>query len=170
MNPLSSPPGSLEDPRTRPDFTPHYFPRANGKHPPAIDTLDRNERITNEFLSAYYYLNCEYRRLREARQLAPSPQRAVAERERLQAIEKVLIVRDALEDRYAPLGVIADPVVKDGFAVDLTITFGNADAAGRPHQNLYTITAEVPIPLPKGLKLEDLRIKVEGPGITPGAR
>ena len=127
-----------------------------------------NERITNELLATYYYLNCEFCRLREVRQQSPSPERAAAERERLQAIERVLIVRDGLEDFYAPLGVIAEPIVKDGFAVELKITFGNSDASGRPHQNLYTITADVPIPLPRRMKIDELSIQIEGPGITPG--
>jgi hypothetical protein len=85
----------------------------------------------------------------------------------LQEIEKVLIVIDGLEDCYAPFGVIAEPVVKRGFIVDLKVSFGNVDAAGRRRSDLYTITARVPIPLPEGIKLKDLPIKIEGPGIDP---
>jgi hypothetical protein len=72
-----------------------------------------------------------------------------------------------LEDRYAPLGVIVEPVVEGGFTVNLIISFGNVDAAGRRRSEAYTITARVPIPLPEGIRLEDLRVKIEGPGINP---
>jgi len=156
-----------EDPRSRDGYLPQYYPTANGRHAPPADAAERNDRITLDFLAAYYELNREYARLREVRQQPDSPERNEADRERLQAIEKVLILRDGLEDRYAPLGVIAEPVVKDGFTVDLKVSFGNVDAAGRQRSDLYTITTFVPIPLPKGMKIEDLPTRVEGPGINP---
>ena len=119
-----------------------------------------------EFLAVYYELNSESSRLLEVRKRPDSQQRSEAERERLQAIEKVLVLRDGLEDRYAPFGVIAEPVVQEGFTVELKVSFGNADAAGRRRSDLYTITAFLPIPLPKGVKIEDLPIQIEGPGIN----
>ena len=154
------------DPRLRNDFQPHYYPKANGKEAPAADAGERNDRILLEFLAAYYDLNCEYARLLEVRRGEPSPQRGEAERRRLQAIEKVLIVRDALEDRYAPLGVVTEPVVRDGFTMDVRIKFGNVDGAGRRRSDLYTLTTCVPVPMPPGLKFEDLPMKIEGPGFN----
>jgi hypothetical protein len=156
----------VPDPRSRNDFLPHHYPRANGKEAPPIDAAAQNDRIQLEFLAAYYELNCEYTRLLEVRNRPDSPQRSEAEREQLKAIEKVLVLRDGLEDRYAPFGVIAEPVVKDGFTVDLKVSFGNVDAAGKQRSDLYTITAFVPIPLPKGAKIEDLPIQIEGPGLS----
>ena len=154
------------DPRREPGFRPSFYPSANGKDAPPVDADAQNDRILLEFLAVYYELNCEYFRLLEVRERPNSRERAGAERERLQAIEKVLILRDSLEDRCAPLGVIAEPVVKEGFTVDLKISFGNVDAAGRRRSDLYTITAFLPIPLPKGVKIEDLPIQIEGPGIN----
>ena len=156
----------FQDPRSRSDFLPQHYPRANGKEAPPIDAAAQNDRILLEFLAVYYKLNCEYFHLLEVRERPDSRERSGAERERLQAIEKVLILRDSLEDRCAPLGVIAEPVVKEGFTVDLKISFGNVDAAGRRRSDLYTITAFLPIPLPKGVKIEDLPIQIEGPGIN----
>ena len=156
----------FQDPRSRSDFLPQHYPRANGKEAPPIDAAAQNDRIVLEFLAVYYKLNCEYFHLLEVRERPDSRERSGAERERLQAIEKVLILRDSLEDRCAPLGVIAEPVVKEGFTVDLKISFGNVDAAGRRRSDLYTITAFLPIPLPKGVKIEDLPIQIEGPGIS----
>jgi len=159
-------PGGLEDPRSRPEFLSHYYPSANGKDPPAVNAAGRNEQIMLEFLAVYYRLNCAYARLCEVRKTA-SPERSQQERECMQAIEKVLILRDALEDRYAPYGVIAEPVAREGFAVDVEFSFGSVDAAGRPRSELYTITAYVPIPLPPGMRLDQLPLKIEGPGIPP---
>lgn len=132
-----------------------------------MGATERDDRLVLEFLAAYYDLNCAYARLLEARQAPASPARTEAERKCLQAIEALLIVRDRLEDQYAPFGVIADPVVKDGFTVNVKISSGNMDAAGHRRSELYTITARVPVPLPKGATFENLSIRVEGPGINP---
>ena len=169
MNPtppsLSTP--GLEDPRRRSDFLPQYYPLANHQEASLLDAVERNDRIKLEFLAAYYGLNCEYSKLLVARQGPPSPERDEAEKRILQAVEKRLIIRDQLEDQYAPFGVIADPAVKNGFTVNVIFSFGNMDAAGRRRSELYTITARVPIPLPQEIRFEDLSIKIEGPGINP---
>ena len=162
---------NFEDPRRCADFLPQFYPKINGKEAPPIDSLGpsgktQNDRIVLEFLAAYYHLNCQYSRLLAVRTQSASPQRDETERKCLQDVEKVLIVRDALEDRYAPFGVIAEPMVRDGFTADLRISFGNVDAAGRRRSDLYTLTAYVPVPLPQGTKLEDLPLKIEGPGFN----
>lgn len=155
---------TFDDPRRRADFHPHFYPTANGKGAPSVDSTAQNDGIILEFLAAYYDLNCEYSRLLEVRKQPISTERNEAERKCLQDIEKSVIVRDGLEDRYAPFGVIAQPNVRDGFTVNLRISFGNVDAAGRRRSDLYTLTAFVPIPMPKGMKFEDLPLKIEGPG------
>jgi hypothetical protein len=118
-----------------------------------------------EFLAAYYGLNCAYSGVIEVRKQPPSQDPSEAERKCLQDVEKALILRDRLEDRYAPFGVIAQPTLRDGFTVNVKVSFGNRDAAGRHRSDLYTLTAYVPIPLPRGAKLEDLPLKIEGPGL-----
>src|SRR3989442_9526540 len=107
----------FEDPRSRTGFLPQHYPSANGQAAPAPDAVERNDRIILEFLAAYYDLNSNYSRLLETRKHPESPERSKAERKRLQAIENVLILRDSLEDRYTPFGVIAEPVVQAGFTV-----------------------------------------------------
>ena len=156
---------TFEDPRRRADFLAQFYPTANGKGALPPDSVGQNERIVLEFLAAYYDLNCQYSRLLEVRKQPGSPARDEAERKCLQEIEKVVIVRDGLEDRYAPFGVIAEPTVRGGFTVNLRMSFGNVDAVGRCRSDLYTLTAYVPIPLPEGMKFEDLPLKIEGPGI-----
>lgn len=158
---------AVVDPRKQTDFHPQHYPRVNGHDAPPAEATERNDRIKLAFLAAYYGLNCAYSRLLETRRSMDSPERRKAEKMRLQTIEQMLIVRDRLEDRYAPFGVIAEPVVKNGFTVNVKIGFGNVDAAGRRRSDCYTITACVPIPLPGGVKFEDLPIEIEGPGIRP---
>jgi hypothetical protein len=161
-------PQEIVDPRTQPDFHPSHYPCVNGREGPPAGASDHNDRIKLEFLAAYYVINRAYAGVLETRSRADSPARRNDERKRLQAVEQALIVRDSLEDHYAPFGVIAEPVVKNGFTVDLTISFGNVDAAGRHRSDCYTITACVPIPLPREINFEELPIKIEGPGISPG--
>jgi hypothetical protein len=163
---IRKPDGST-DPRSRADFQPRHYPRVNGQEPPPPTATERNDRIQLEFLAAYYDLNCENARLLEARREAVPPARGETEKKILQNVERLLIVRDGLEDQYAPLGVIAEPIVKDGFTVNVILSFGNVDAAGRRRSELYTITARVPIPLPEGVRFEDLDLRIEGPGINP---
>lgn len=157
---------SFTDPRNRPDFQPQHYPRANGLEASPPSSAGPNDRIKLEFLAAYYDLNCAYAQLVEVRQEAESPARREIEKNLLQNVERLLIIRDCLEDRFAPSGVIAEPVVKDGFTVNVILSFGNVDAAGRLRSEMYTITACVPIPLPEGVKFEDLDLRIEGPGMS----
>ena len=155
---------NFEDPRSRKGFRSQFYPTLNGKEAPPLDSPGQNDRIALEFLAAYYSLNCDYSRLLEVRQRPPSPQRDEAERNCLQDLEKVLIFRDGLEDRYAPFGVIARPTVGEGFTFNVRVSFGNVNAHGRIRSEIYTLTAVVPVPMPQGAKLENLPLKIEGPG------
>jgi hypothetical protein len=169
MNSIPSPdpsqlPEHFDDPRTAPGFLPHHYPAANGKAAPPVGAVEQNERITLEFLAAYYHLNCAYARVIELRKQPKSPDRLQAERACLQEIEKGLIVRDRLEDHYASYGVITDPASQNGFTRNVKFSFGNVDAAGQIRRDFYTLTAFVPIPLPREVKVKDLPMKIEGPG------
>jgi hypothetical protein len=164
--PLSPLPDAGADPRNRADFQPRFYPHLNGQEAPAPGSTERNERIQLEFAAAYYELNCAHSLLARVRQEPESEERAMKETKHLQSVERLLMVRDGLEDQYAPFGVIAEPVVKDGFTVNLKISFGNVDAAGKLRSELYTITACVPIPWTPNNR-EGLDLKIEGPGIPP---
>ena len=165
--PQSKSSGSFEDPRNSRDFVARLYPKTNGGEAPSADAPGLNDRLVLQFLAAYYQINSRYTRLRKVREQKASVRRDQREREALQAIEVALRHRDALEDRYAPYGVIAEAVVKDGFAVDVKFSFGNTDAAGRLRSDLYKITAYVPIPMPEGTNFEDLAVRIQGPGIEP---
>lgn len=153
----------LNDPRSRHDFQQAFYPSANGKPAPRPDAEARNDRIMLEFLAVYYDLNRGHSKLLEVRQRVDSQECASAEADVLREIEKILIRRDDLEDRYAPFGVLVQPEVKEGFTVDISFRFGNADSRGKPRTDVYRLAAEVPIPLPPGAKLEDYIVDFEGP-------
>ena len=157
----------MTDPRGLQDFAPQHYPRVNGGEPPSPGAAEQNDRIKVEFAAAYYALNCEHARLVALRTQPDSAERRTDEKKLLQKIERLLITRDALEDFYAPFGVIAEPIVNGGFTVDLNISFGNVDAFGRLRSDCYTITACVPIPMPEGINFDELPVTIEGPGIPP---
>lgn len=144
----------LLDPRQRHDFLPHLYPKANGRALTLDAAASRNDRIVFEFLAAYYHLNCLYARLLEVRRTPASQERDQAEREQLRAIEKALIERDALEDRYAPIGVVAEPLSKDGLTTDVHFSFGNVDATGRLRSQPLIWSAVLSVPVPPDVKLD----------------
>ena len=167
MNPRSTQqqPCTLADPRLRSDFAPIHYPRLHGQDTPPVGATERNDRIQLEFLAVYYGLNCEHSRLLELRGRPAADQLPEEEKEILRAIERLLVVRDQLEDTYAPLGVLAEPIVNDGFTVTVRIGFANRDAAGRLRSEMFTLSTCVPVPLPGGLRFEDMPISLQGPGI-----
>ena len=142
------------DPRSRLDFEARYFPTVNGQSAPPITAAGRNEHIMLEVLAAYYDINRERQRLLDIQAQPVSPQRGAKQRECLQAIEVALIHRDKLEDHYASFGVIAEPLDAAGLTVNVTLSFGNVDAAGRLRSDELTLTAFVSIPLPEGVQMD----------------
>jgi hypothetical protein len=134
MNTLPVPEHSLAsspDPRTCPGFLPILFPLANGGPPPTTSADPRNDQIVMAFLAAYYEINVRWMELRAVRSCLETPERGQQERAALQAIESALCQRDELEDRWAPHGIIAEPIMEDGIARDILFTFGSVNAAGR---------------------------------------
>jgi hypothetical protein len=117
MNPTTSP--SCPDPRLRFDFDPSLLPTCDGVPLPEPDDLENDPRgpMKLEFGAAYYAINGAYRQLLDARK-APSPSEQ-RERAALQAIECAILQRDALEDKYAPTGMLATPVLANGIIRDI---------------------------------------------------
>jgi hypothetical protein len=155
---------AFEDPRSRSNFRAKYYPRANARAAPPLNASGRNDRFIIEFLAVYYNLNCQYAALLQVRKKPKSLRRTRAEAERLRAIERILIARDHLEDRYAPYGVIAEATIEKGFTVNVDFSFGNVDAKGVPRSEFLKVTANVPIPLPPGTQFRDLPLRIEGLG------
>jgi hypothetical protein len=143
------------DPRKAPGFNPDWYPKADGREAPASDSTDACDRIRLQFLAAYYELNCAYTCLQAFRSANPKKPGAAqaGELTALKQIEELLRRRDALEDQFAPLGVIAEPVMQQGFTVDVTFSFGAERRATDLQGGVYS-SAYISIPLPPGLKLE----------------
>ena len=142
--PPGSPPSlslGLIDPRLERDFDPKLYPKANGALPPAPEAEDRDDRIKIEFCAAYYQLNRLQTGLTEMRRGASYSAGDGRERELMQEIEKHLRIRDELEDRYTPYGVIAETILKDGLTVDIKFTFGDRTMFRQQRTQLISSTA-----------------------------
>src|SRR5881394_2781795 len=101
------------DPRRLPGFVASLFPLANGA-PPLASADPRNDEVVMTFLAAYYEINVRWTALCAVRGRAAEHSFLQEERAALQAIEAALRERDELEDRYAPFGIIAEPIMEDG--------------------------------------------------------
>ena len=130
------------------------YPTADGKSAPPRNSKDRNDRIKTEFLTAYYRLNRCYSRLLEIRgkQISDPARRQRNERTALQKIELALRLRDELEDQYAPYGIIAEPLMRNGFAIDVKFSFGSFRSRAQRNAQVLSSSAYIPIPLPTGVK------------------
>lgn len=94
-------------------------PRCDGLAPPESGDSSPHAAVRREFVAVYTRINRLARELSAVRSRPESPERAGVERATLQAMDRVLTERDALEDRQALAGVSATPVVRDGVVVDL---------------------------------------------------
>lgn len=107
-----SPPPNWCDPRIESGFMTGCFPLCEGKDAPPVGTDDLKERRKLEFVAAYYRINCAYERLA-----------AASETDRRTAVLELndeLSARDELEDRYTPIGFLAEPRLHGVQTVDLT--------------------------------------------------
>jgi hypothetical protein len=141
------------DPSKARGFAPELYPTANGGGLPAGVA---NESVVLEFLAAYYDINARATELQRIRQAPGYRSGSPAERAALQGLESALRRRDELEDRNAPCGVIAEPVMRDGITRDVRFTFGHINAAGNPRSQQIVSSAFLSIPLPPGVRVEDL--------------
>jgi hypothetical protein len=131
----------FNDPRSESDFDPAFYPLAGGCPPPSPESNDRDDRIKLEFCAVYYQLNRINARLTDLRKQQGEPAAGDQERCLLMEVEGTLRLRDALEDRYTPLGVIAEPIAKDGFTVDFKFTFGDRSVLREQRTRLLSSTA-----------------------------
>jgi hypothetical protein len=134
------------DVRSASDFVPQLYPTADGTPVPPDQSGDRDDAIKREFCAAYYQLNrlhASLSELRSQRSLSPGHLR---ERELLEEIEKHLRARDGLEDKYAPYGVIAEPIFRDGFTIDIRFTFGDRTVLRQQRTQLVSSSALILCP------------------------
>lgn len=71
--------------------------------------------------------------VRDLRAIQAAPHySAESERGALQAVERAILARDALENKYARLGMIATPIVQNGFIREIQIATPPAPAMEEP--------------------------------------
>ena len=150
------------DPRQLPGFVASLFPLANGA-PPSASADPRNDEVVMAFLVAYYEINVRWTALRAVRGREEERGFLQEERAALQAIEAALRQRDELEDRYAPYGIIAEPVMEDGLARDIQLTFGSVNVAGRFRAEPVVSSATLSFQVPE----KNRRAGVKPPGPLP---
>ena len=102
------------------------YPACDGEPWKNREPSDPQTTVKRQFLDAYFRINLAYARLvafrKKGRSQSPTPKAFRMERAILRQIEKAIVSREALEDRYAPRGVVATPVYSDGFTVDVRFT------------------------------------------------
>jgi hypothetical protein len=108
----------LKDPRVSDTFQPYFFPLSDLSEFPPGNPEKKNNRIRLEFLILYYEIN-----LVSARLIDPKVRTDSEKQRSEQQLKSLRRDLQQLEDYYAPLGVIAEPRIAKGFAVNLTFTF-----------------------------------------------
>jgi len=152
----------VADPRQLSGFIASLFPSANGA-PPSASADPRNDEVVMTFLAAYYEINIRWTELRAVRSHAGELSFLQEERAALQAIEAALRQRDELEDRWAPYGIIAEPIMEDGLTRDLLFTFGSVNLAGRFRAEPVVSSATLAFQIPD----KDRRAGLKPPGPRP---
>jgi hypothetical protein len=117
---------------------------------------DSQSTVKFQFVEAYFRINLAYAQLlafrKKRRPPSATPKAFGMERTLLQQIEKAIVFREALEDRYAPRGILATPVYRDGFTVDVRFTdFQTGQQQGGP-LIISSSSVRITIPLPAGLR------------------
>jgi hypothetical protein len=128
------------------------YPQARGRLWDPNKPSPEGDRVQRQFLDAYFRINKAYAKLVALRTQWDSRPPKAAERALLRKIEQALVAREALEDRHACRGLIATPVYRDGFAVE--ILFSDAHAAHENGRVLGASSSSVrfAIPLPAALR------------------
>lgn len=129
----------MDDPRTKAGFIPAFFPRCDGAEPPEPEAADHVALRKLDFLAVYYHINLCSRRVRAARQ-GSDP---AAVRSALQAMEKALLARDAVEDQHAPYGIAACPRIENGLITEIRFS-----APSRPPVQSSSVSMRFAVPPP----------------------
>lgn len=141
----------MNDPRKEPGYVPGLLPSCDGQPFGLVPRTDRWWSIKARFLFAFYRINVEHARLIEARRTSNHRSRPVTERPILQAIERAIVAREALEDRYASRGWVAFPLYLNGFVVNVTFQHPGSPAV-RPFPAGSSASQSIAFALPSEVK------------------
>src|SRR5262245_22570059 len=99
---------TFSDPRSLANYDSSLLPLCDGEDLPQQETEERNLRRVIEFASVYYQMNLFAARADTARAAGDLEGERLALEEFRSASRK----RDWLEDRYAPEGFLAEPILE----------------------------------------------------------
>ena len=129
---------AFPDPRTLAQYDETLVPLCDGEDLPPQETNDRQLRRVIEFASIYYQMN----QLRVLAEAARDTGNAVEERQLLERIRSVSRQRDALEDRYAPEGFLAEPVMDGDRCIDLKFNWAGKEPTDSAFRRRFKTTIE----------------------------
>lgn len=132
----------ITDPRLLSDFDPALYPQCDEVAAPSPYDVGVIALRKLEFLAAYYEINRCHQALLSVR---ASKHGLVEERTALQAIERALLARDALDDKYAPLGVAATPVFEKGFVKTVNFVQAAPQRVASSLSMLFAVPAPPPV-------------------------
>lgn len=141
----------MRNARTRRGSAGLPLPRCDGAPASRLDRHDKLTEIKLKFLKAFARINQAYARLAALPKQARTPALRSKHRRALQAVERAILRREILDDRYAPRGIVAVPAYREGFTVDVRFTSPQA-AASRRWTVLSSASSFLSIPLPPGLR------------------
>jgi hypothetical protein len=131
----------MNSPSADPEFDPALYPKCNQGPPPSPLDGESAAAAKREFLAAYYGLNKSHRRLAGVRGEKGNPEE---ERAALQAIEQALLARDAVEDKYAPLGITATPEFTKGYVTNVSFVQPPRAARGASLSMVFAVQPGAP--------------------------
>ena len=133
-----SQPSELTDPRKLPDFNPAWLPLCDGGKAPPMDTDRPALQRVIQFAAQYYAMNRAVAAIEAGRAASD----ADAEIAALKDLRSASHARDALEDRWAPEGFLAEPVMEGARYVNLLFTWAN-----KPSEPVYSQRFEAQLKL-----------------------
>jgi hypothetical protein len=137
------------DPRLKRNFVARCLPLCEGKDAPAVGADDPIERRKLEFVAAYYQINLAYDRLAAASE--------AKRRASVHKLNSALSARDELEDRYTPIGFLAEPHLDGVLCVDLSFMHApQAMPEPAPLSAEFSICPPLPIPSKALVQVLDL--------------
>jgi hypothetical protein len=127
-----------------------HMPRCDGKPWPEISTVEAVERQQIEFLSAYSHLNRLHDSLHEIRRAGLDGEAPAI----VDALQRLIGLRDQLEDRYAPFGFYAEPVMEDHLAVNLIFHYAQK-YVDENHRKYIPMDVSLKVPVPENKNIPD---------------
>jgi hypothetical protein len=126
------------------------YPRCDGEPWQRNGANDLRTKVQRRFLDAYFRINLAYAKLVALRGRWRSRPPRVAEHKLLRKIEEALVAREVLAERHACRGVVAIPVYRDGFTVDVRFS----DAQTGQERGHWLVASSSSVRLTFGLPVE----------------